>query len=209
MNTLTCNYRFDTLHPYINPINELYFYDPLTYQHSYNVMMYSSLAANELGLSEPIRRSIELGALLHDIGKLMVPRDILLKPIRLTTEEFEIMKKHPQLGYHLIKDKFHCTDPIILDIIRFHHERYDGATSGYPLQLKGSEIPLAARIVSVADAYDAMTSARSYKTAREKSCAQQELRKHSGTQFDPMIVEVLLDVLHDHTPVPSNMYFAS
>ena len=131
---------------------------------------------------------LRLGALLHDIGKIGVADEILRKAGPLTPDEFEQIKRHPALGARILRQV-----PFLaphLPIVELHHERPDGR--GYPFGLRGDDIPLAARIVHVADAFDAMTSARAYRAARPGSLALAELQRFSGTQFDPACVEALL-----------------
>ena len=134
---------------------------------------------------------------LHDIGKIRIPEEILNKPGRLTDEEFKIMKTHSELGAAIIKDMdFPQDHPLVhtaWEICRWHHERWDG--NGYPLKLKGESIPLVARIVAIADAYDIMTTDTVYKKARTKEEAIGELKINAGHQFDPKIVEVFTNYL--------------
>jgi putative nucleotidyltransferase with HDIG domain len=129
-------------------------------------------------------------ALLHDIGKIDIPDDILKKPTRLTKEEFEIIKKHPVRGAELVKDTFLEQ---ISTIIEQHHERIDG--SGYPYGLKDDEILLEAKILAVADSFDAMTSKRPYREAIEVSKALDELRKLAGVTYDKEIVKLLIECI--------------
>jgi putative two-component system response regulator len=139
---------------------------------------------------------LRLGALLHDIGKIGVIDEILRKSGPLTPDEFEQIKRHPGLGARILR-QVPFLEPH-LPIVELHHERPDGR--GYPFGLRGDEIPVDARIVHVADAFDAMTSARAYRAARPASVAFAELERFSGTQFDPACVEALLaamPVSHD------------
>jgi putative nucleotidyltransferase with HDIG domain len=131
---------------------------------------------------------IRRGALLHDIGKMGVPDHILLKTEKLTPEEWEIMRRHPQFAYEMLKPIYYLRRS--LDIPYCHHEKWDG--SGYPRRLKGEEIPLAARIFAVADVYDAVTSDRPYRKAWTKEQALKYIREQSGSHFDPNIVEKFL-----------------
>ncbi len=130
-----------------------------------------------------------LGGLLHDVGKLGIPESILFKPSRLTEEEYDIIKKHPQSGHDTLKNcdvfKEHHQ---ILDIVLYHHERFDG--SGYPMKLKGEQIPLAARILAIADSFDAMTTPRIYRKERDMEYAVNQISENMGTQFDPEIADV-------------------
>jgi len=160
--------------------------DAYTHGHSENVMRYSEILAQYLGLDHEEIERIKNGGLLHDIGKIGIPGVILNKPTKLTDEEFNgVMKTHPTLGANIIKDVpfLQELNPIIL----YHHENYDG--SGYPLGLVGEAIPRNARIVHIADAYEAMTSNRPYRKGLGEKEAVRRLRESSGTQFDPTMVE--------------------
>ena len=135
--------------------------------------------------------TLALVARLHDIGKTGIPEDILLKPGKLTDDEYEIMKTHSEKGYRLallMPEFSHIARGILT-----HHERWDG--KGYPLGLRGEEIPLIARVVSVVDAYDAMTNSSIYKKLVDKNLAIKELKSCSGKQFDPKIVNVFCEIL--------------
>lgn len=128
---------------------------------------------------------------LHDIGKIAIPDAILHKPGRLNEDEFAVMKTHSEIGYNILKStiEFQSIAPIVLH----HHERWDG--NGYPMKLKGEEIPLFSRIIAVADAYEAMTADRVYRARMTKDAAIAELNRCKGTQFDAKIVEILIEVL--------------
>lgn len=165
--------------------------DSYTHGHSIRVAEYSTLLAQELNLSEVEVREVELSALLHDIGKIGIPDGVLLKPARLTRAEFEIMKSHPVRSARILA-KISALQPLIPGI-RHHHERFDGL--GYPDGLKGDEIPLYARIILIADTYDAMTSTRPYRLALDKEIAFAELDKCSGTQFDPVLVDAFVKAI--------------
>jgi putative nucleotidyltransferase with HDIG domain len=141
---------------------------------------------------------LRLGALLHDIGKIGLSDEILRKPGALTVEEFEQIKRHPAVGARILRQVPFLAPHI--PIVELHHERPDGR--GYPFGLRGDEIPLAARIVHVADAFDAMTSARAYRPARGPAEAIAELQRYIGTQFDPVSVEALLTALPLATTTP-------
>ncbi|MFA6451122.1 MAG: HD domain-containing phosphohydrolase, partial [bacterium] len=133
---------------------------------------------------------------LHDIGKIGISEAIISKEGKLTVEEYEIIKTHPLVGETIIEPV-----PFLQDakpIIRHHHERYDGY--GYPDVLKGDDIPLLSRIIHIADAYDAMTSDRPYRRALTHDLAVQEIRKHSGSQFDPNVVDSFLHVFEKEAP---------
>lgn len=161
-----------------------------TGHHSYRVTEYALNLGRHLALDESQLSVIAKGALLHDIGKIGVPDNILLKPDSLTDEEWHLMKQHAQLGYELL-NKIEFLEESSL-IVYTHHERYDG--NGYPQGLAGDEIPLGARIFSVVDAFDAMTSKRVYKKAMPFEEAVERIRESSGTQFDPVVVDTFVNV---------------
>jgi putative nucleotidyltransferase with HDIG domain len=172
--------------------------DPYTAGHSERVSTLSVLIGRELRMSAAELDVLRLGALLHDIGKIGVSDEILRKPTALTPEEFEQIKRHPGLGARILRQV-----PFLaphLPIVELHHERPDGL--GYPYGLRGDDIPLAARIVHVADAFDAMTSARAYRRALARSEAIAELRRHAGIQFDVASVDALLASLPAATIAP-------
>jgi PAS domain S-box-containing protein len=159
--------------------------------HSARVAEMTERLARALGVSEAGLVHIRRGALLHDIGKMGVPDSILLKPGKLTEEEWAVMRRHPQQAYDLLAPITFLRPA--LDIPYCHHERWDGA--GYPRQLKGEAIPLAARLFAVADVFDALTSDRPYRPALSKEEAIQYIREQSGRHFDPQVVEAFLDVV--------------
>ncbi len=161
-----------------------------TGHHSYRVTEYALNLGRHLRLDESQLSVIAKGALLHDIGKIGVPDNILLKPDSLTDEEWELMKQHAHLGYELL-NKIEFLEESSL-IVYTHHERYDG--KGYPQGLAGDDIPLGARIFSVVDAFDAMTSKRVYKKAMPFEEAVDRIRESSGTQFDPVVVDTFVNV---------------
>ena len=161
-----------------------------TGHHSYRVTEYALNLARHLKLGEAQLSVLAKGALLHDIGKIGVPDEILLKPDSLTDEEWGLMKQHAQHGYDLL-NKIEFLEESSL-IVYTHHERYDG--KGYPRGLAGDDIPLGARIFSVVDALDAMTSKRVYKEALPFEEAIERIKKASGTQFDPMVVETFVNI---------------
>jgi len=145
----------------------------------------------ELGLPEPELEAIRYGAIFHDIGKIAVPDAILNKPGELSPDEFEVIKRHPITGEHILAPVPFLAD--VRRIVRHDHERWDG--TGYPDGLRGSQIPIGARIVFVVDAFHAMTSDRPYRIGMGDRAARAELRAGAGTQFDPDAVEALLTVL--------------
>jgi putative nucleotidyltransferase with HDIG domain len=165
--------------------------DPYTAGHSERVSALSVLIGRRLNLSETDLEVLRLGALLHDIGKIGVSDAILRKPEALTVEEYEQLKRHPSIGAHVLRQVPFLAPHI--PIVELHHERPDGR--GYPLGLSGDDIPLAARIVHVADAFDAITSARAYRPGRDTETAIAELERHSGTDFDPQALNALLAVV--------------
>lgn len=161
-------------------------------EHSIGVSKYSKMIGLEMKLSKDSIKELELAGLLHDIGKISISDEILLKPGKLTPEEYEIIKTHAESGYQILRIADHYSD--FAEYALSHHERYDG--NGYPSRLKGENIPLFSRIISVADAFEAMTSKRPYREAYTKEYAVSELKKHSGTQFDPKIVKHFIKALN-------------
>ena len=157
--------------------------DKYTKGHSVRVSLYSTEIARRLGWSESEVTNIQYIALLHDIGKIGIPDTILNKPARLTDEEYSIIQKHTVIGSKILADVTMIKG--VVDGAAYHHERYDGG--GYIKGLKGEEIPLVARIIGIADAFDAMTSNRAYRNKLDKSFVIDELRKCSGSQFDPKL----------------------
>ncbi|MEW6116183.1 MAG: HD domain-containing phosphohydrolase [Nitrospirota bacterium] len=163
--------------------------DPYTGGHTRRVMEYSLAIGRRIGLTRREMVRLRLAAILHDIGKIGVRDTILLNPGRLTSEEFGEMRKHPEFGAAVLSRIKKLRG--VIPGIKYHHERYDG--SGYPEGLKGEAIPLLARIVAVADAFDAMTTNRPYRKGLSWENALAELQKHSGRQFDPAVVKAFLD----------------
>ena len=167
--------------------------DGVTEGHSRRVADLTVKIAKIMGIDDEKLTHIRRGALLHDIGKIAIPDNILLKPGKLTDEEWEIMKKHPTYAYQMLS-KVEYLLPAI-DIPLYHHEKWDG--SGYPKGLKGEEIPLPARIFAVVDVYDALTSDRPYRKAWTKEEAIEYIKEQSGKKFDPKIVAVFLDIIKE------------
>ncbi|MHB1377062.1 MAG: histidine kinase N-terminal 7TM domain-containing protein [Candidatus Humimicrobiaceae bacterium] len=163
-----------------------------THEHALRMSTYSNLIGKELGLDSEKINELKLLSSLHDIGKISISDNIVLKPGKLTGEEFEIMKKHSEVGYKIAKSTPELT--AIARGILTHQEKWDG--TGYPLKLKGEEIPLIARIIAVIDAFDAMTSDRPYRKALSIAKAIEELENGAGKQFDKNIVEKFLDILN-------------
>lgn len=163
--------------------------DHYTYNHSNRVAKLSASIAETLGISGKIIKEIESAASIHDIGKIGIEENILRKNGELTVDEYLEIKKHPAIGARIVQSVPFLEDAI--PVILHHHERYDG--TGYPAGLKGEQIPLSARIVMVADAVDAMMSARPYRNALMSSKVERELRENAATQFDPEIVDLILN----------------
>lgn len=167
--------------------------DTYTNGHSTRVADYSREIARRLGLSEKEQDDIYMMGLLHDVGKIGVPDAIINKPAKLTDEEFSIIKQHPIMGAEILKN---ITEfPKLSTGARWHHERYDG--KGYPDGIAGDEIPLEARIIAIADAYDAMSSRRSYRDVLPQLQIYSEVQKGKGTQFDPAFAEIMLSMIDE------------
>lgn len=175
--------------PLASLLDSLQKYDFRTFQHCINVAFVATQMACARGMDKEGDRIYNLikGSVLHDIGKMKIPKDILCKTGSLNMDEYEVMKKHPEYGVEYVKD-FHYQD-IVNDIILYHHERIDG--SGYPKQLKAVDIPVEAQIVSVADVWDAITSERVYKPEYTGSAAMKEL----SLSHDPSIVRLLVQTI--------------
>lgn len=169
--------------------------DTYTREHSQRVANYSCLIAKELGWSQECIDDLEKIALLHDIGKIGIKDAVLNKPSRLTDEEYEIIKQHTVIGANILKDL--TTLPNVSLGAKYHHERYDG--KGYPSGIKGEEIPIEARIIGIADAYDAMASARVYRKGMDMEYILNEFEKGKGTQFDPELAEIFLQIIKRNT----------
>ena len=167
--------------------------DTYTNGHSLRVAEYSREIARRAGLSREMQNDIYMMGLLHDVGKIGVPDAIINKPARLTEEEFAVIRNHPVMGARILKN---IKDfPRLITGARWHHERYDG--KGYPDGIAGEEIPLEARIIAVADAYDAMSSRRSYRDVLPQETVRSEIEKGKGTQFDPEVTEVVLGMIDE------------
>lgn len=167
--------------------------DSYTANHSENVARYSKLIAQEMGYTGKQVENIFNGGLLHDIGKIGVPEAILTKPSRLTSTEFDKIKEHPEIGYRILNIVSAFKKGGILDIVLYHHERVDG--KGYPKGLRGEEIPLKAQVVAVADAFDAMTTTRTYREGKNLEDAVDEINKNTGSQFDKKVVNAFIRVI--------------
>lgn len=168
--------------------------DTYTRGHSDRVSEFSVLIGKHLGLPETDLRTLQIGGLFHDIGKIGVPDSILLKEGKLTDDEYSEIKNHPTIGAHILSSATIFKD--IIPIVKHHHEKYDG--NGYPGKLKGDDIPYFARIAAVADTFDAMTSKRTYRDALPLEVVISEIERCKGTQFDPTIADVFLDILNNH-----------
>ena len=167
--------------------------DKYTRGHSKRVAYYSKLIAQRLGMNETEVDNIGYIALMHDCGKIGIPISILAKPAKLDDDEMKTMQSHTTIGGEMLKD-FTAIDGII-DGALYHHERYDG--NGYPSKKKGEDIPLVARIICVADSYDAMSSDRCYRKHLSKDVIVSELKMNSGKQFDPMLAQIMLDIMEE------------
>ena len=165
--------------------------DPYTRGHSDRVAEYSVLIGEKLGLSENNLKILRIGGLFHDIGKIGIPDSILLKEAKLTDEEYSEIKNHPSIGAHILCNAEVFKD--IIPIVKHHHERYDGR--GYPGKLVGEDIPYFARIAAIADAFDAMTSKRTYRNSLPINIVREEIEKNLGTQFDPEIGKLFLNII--------------
>lgn len=169
--------------------------DRYTSGHSQRVADYSLALARRMGKSEEEQKTIYFAGLLHDVGKIRVPEEVINKPGKLTEEEFDQIKIHPISGYHILKDIYE--DVRIAYGAKYHHERYDG--NGYPNGLSGENIPEIARIICVADSYDAMASNRSYRNALPQEVVRREIEMGKGKQFDARIADVMLQLMAEDT----------
>lgn len=168
--------------------------DIYTRGHSDRVSEYSVLLGKKLGLSDQDLKTLQIGGLFHDLGKIGVPDSILQKDTKLTDDEYSQIKQHPNIGVHILSHATIFQD--ILPIVEHHHEKYDG--TGYPGKLKGEEIPYLARIAAIADSFDAMTSRRSYRDSLPMEKVISEFMRCRGTQFDPELDDVFLSILENH-----------
>lgn len=170
--------------------------DNYTRMHSMRVTRYAVMLGVRMGVSQDDIELLRRAALLHDIGKIGIRDDILLKPTTLTKKEYDIIRKHPEIGARILGPEGPLRS--IVSLVFHHHERYDG--SGYPHGLRGVEIPEGARIIAVADSFEAMTSDRPYRRAFSIEKAARELQQNAGSQFDPDIVKVFMEILKDGLP---------
>ncbi|NPB09016.1 MAG: response regulator [Thermodesulfobacteria bacterium] len=176
--------------------------DPYTKEHSERVTQIALLIGKEMGLSNDELESLKVAGHLHDIGKVGIKDYILLKPGRLTPEEYEIIKKHPLIGAEIVGYIGLLRQEV--EIIKHHHERWDGR--GYPDGLAGEDIPLLARVLAVADTYDAMTSVRPYRPPLPREAAVEEILRHAGTQFDPEVAEAFVRVWQEDKSLSGEDY---
>ncbi len=167
--------------------------DRYTSGHSKRVAEYSRIIAERMGRSKEEQDEIYRAGLLHDVGKIRIPVEIINKAGKLTDEEYNIIKIHPVTGYHILRGI--SGSSLIAMAAKYHHERYDG--KGYPNGLAGDKIPEAARILGVADSYDAMTSNRSYRKALPQDVVRAEIEKGKGTQFDPVVADIMLQMIDE------------
>lgn len=196
LNSRALNQHLETIQSFAEAIGAR---DIYTRGHSERVAGYAEVITRDMGLPVEMVETAGLAGIVHDIGKIGVSESILVKPGALTPDEFEQVKKHPSIGAKILShmNTFHHIVPVVLH----HHERYDG--TGYPKGLKGEEIPLLSRVLAVADAFDAMMSTRSYRRAYSFSQAKEELKKNAGTQFDPDVVEVFINIIKAQTFIPA------
>jgi putative nucleotidyltransferase with HDIG domain len=165
--------------------------DVVTYEHSRRVAMYAQRLARYLGWSRREARDLALAALVHDLGKTWIANDILMKSAALSDDERRTMERHPIIGARIL---IGCdVHPFYVETVLYHHEAWDGR--GYPTGLKGEEIPLSARILTVADVYDVLTSQRPYKAALSEEAARERLLLGAGRSFDPMVVRAFVYLL--------------
>ncbi|MFP5298169.1 MAG: HD-GYP domain-containing protein [Actinomycetota bacterium] len=165
--------------------------DPHTGQHMFRTAMLASACLEQIDYELSLDEDVGYGFLLHDVGKIGVPDHILRKPGELTGDEWSIMKTHPEMGARIVRPMGFAQSTI--DVIAYHHERWDGR--GYPYGLEGTEIPLAARVFSVVDTYDALTCERPYRQALPKDVALHHISLGAGTQFDPVVVASFISTI--------------
>ena len=168
--------------------------DIYTRGHSDRVAAFSVLIGQKLGLSDKDLRTLQIGGLFHDVGKIGVPDSILQKEGKLTDDEYSQIKQHPNIGVHILSNATIFED--ILPIVEHHHEKYDG--TGYPGKLAGEDIPYLARIAAIADSFDAMSSRRAYRDSLPLDKIISEFMRCRGTQFDPKLDDLFIDILENH-----------
>ena len=167
--------------------------DAYTRGHSERVGVYASKIAREVGLPRELIERVYIAGLLHDVGKIGIRDYVITKPDRLTAEEYEEIKRHPEIGAKILEPVSFLSD--VVDCVRHHHEWFDGSSKGYPDNLRGDRIPLPSRIILVADTVEAMTSDRPYRRGLPLDTVVRELHKYSGSQFDPTCVDAALRLL--------------
>jgi putative nucleotidyltransferase with HDIG domain len=168
--------------------------DIVTYEHSRRVATYAQRLARSMGWSRRDARDLALASLVHDLGKTWIVNDILNKSAALSDEERRTMERHPIIGARIL---IGCdVHPFYVEAVLYHHEAWDGR--GYPTRLRGEEIPISARILTVADVYDVLTSQRPYKAALSRDAARERILLGSGTSFDPKVVRAFLQLLDSH-----------
>jgi excisionase family DNA binding protein len=196
---LTENYN-ELHHDYINTLTALTdafdSRDGIISGHSRRVFSYVAIMADAMGIPERQREEIKLGALLHDIGKVFISEHILSKPGRLTDQEHYFIRQHPEMGERIVSDVEFLRG--VKPLIRHHHERFDGR--GYPDGLSGEEIPLGARMIALAEAFDCITSDCTFQPKKGLDEAANEIGRHAGTQFDPDIVRIFLEEVVSKLP---------
>ncbi len=198
LSTPQCNYSGRRVCGVNNAVDKLLLEiaDDDVARHCWRVAELSGDLSSHMGLSAETATLATLSGVLHDIGKRSIPKAVLDKPGPLTDAEWVVMKTHPIRGYEMILGEVH---PDVADTVRSHHERFDGR--GYPRGLAGQAIPVAARVLLVADAYDAMTTVRPYQGAMPWNAALTELRMYAGYQFDPDVVEAMVDMVKESQAV--------
>ncbi|MDQ6419324.1 HD domain-containing protein [Paenibacillus sp. LHD-117] len=165
--------------------------DPVTFDHCVRVGMHARDMARAVGMSDAEERLFTVACCFHDIGKLLIPHELLAKRLPLDVDEMALIREHPVLGVEMLRSLLGWRDPDMLAIVRSHHERWDGR--GYPDGLRGTAIPEWARMCAVMDAYDAMTRHRSYNRVKTDAEAREELRSQRGIQFDGVYVDLFLE----------------
>ena len=171
--------------------------DADTEDHVRRTQKMGAMLGRRIGLTDTQLAQLELLCLLHDIGKIGIPLEILNKPGKLSDQEWEVLRTHPEKGYQIAMSADELST--IAEMILYHHECWDGR--GYPRGLKGEEIPILSRIIAIVDAYDAMVNDRSYRKALKPEVAQEEIRRNAGTQFDPALAKEFLDLLEGHSEI--------
>ena len=175
-------------------MTDLKTFDEYTYQHSVNVAVLSMVIGTTLSLSHKEMFNLGIAALLHDIGKIFVNKEVLNKPRKLDVNEMEIMENHSYLGYKYLKSRYEFSVSTYIGVLD-HHERYDG--KGYPNGIQGREIPILGRVLAVCDSFDAMVSKRAYKEKLSVEYAVGELERGKGTQFDPDVARAFIELIRE------------